>query len=204
MRRAAILAIALVGLVAGMTAGAGLATETRIQLHRIDDPVVQAFATLFFYKRHPHMVNWSFAQRYRSDENWTDVVRRQVYAAEIELSGDGVPQLLLTVDNPNWCQANGCLSAIFRKAKRGYELICEAALPPPEEPGAVILGEIENGYHRLATRSDLIVWNAKQDYKLGRTLLDRPAGRLTRAGLTPWCRAPRCRAGCWWFRSWRR
>lgn len=167
MRRAAFLSIAMIGLASGISAGAASAAETRIQLHRIDDPAVENFATNFFYRRHPHVVNWSFAQRYRSDENWTEVVRRRVYAAEIDLRGDGIPELVLTVDAPDWCQANGCLSAIFRKVRQGYELICEAALPPPEEPGAEILAEIENGYHRLATRSDLIEWNASQDYDSG-------------------------------------
>lgn len=163
MRYAALLSV----LMGGLAIGAAQASEARIELRRIDDPALRDFATRFFLKRHPHVLNWSFAQRYRSDENWAALVRDQVYQAEIGIGADGARALLLTVGNPNWCQANGCLSAIFRNTARGYELICETALPAPPQPGAEILDEIENGYHRLATPSDLIVWNASQDYDSG-------------------------------------
>ncbi len=165
MRRTAILAAALIML----SGGAGQATEPHdtITLKRIEGEPLISFATRFFYKRHPHAVNWSFAKHYRSDENWAEIVRAQVYAAEADLNGDGVAELFLVVDNPNWCEADGCLGAIFRKAARGYELICETTLPGPEMPAATILAEIENGYHHLAMADATILWNARQDYDSG-------------------------------------
>jgi hypothetical protein len=138
-----------------------------VVMQRIAGEPLTSFATRFFYKRHPNAVNWDFAKRYRSTENWAEIVREQVYAAEIDINGDGVPELFLVVDNANWCEANGCLGAIFRRTPKAYELICETALPPPASPPMTILAEIENGYHHLATTDKTILWNERQDYDSG-------------------------------------
>jgi hypothetical protein len=139
-----------------------------IGFRRIDNEPLIAFATRFFYKRHPHAVNWSFARRYRTDENWSAIVHGEVYSSEVDLDDDGTPELVLLVDNTNWCDAGGCLSAIFRHVPKGYELICETALPPPESAAPVtVLAMVEHGYHRLATKDLTVVWNARQDYDSG-------------------------------------
>ena len=135
-----------------------------IQLRRLGDESVIAFATKFFYKRHPNALNWSFKARYRAAENWTKLVREQTYAAEIDI-GDGKPALLLVVESPNWCDTEGCLGTIFKKTATGYMLICEAALPPPEADTthAEILPKVENGYHQIATTNKIIEWNPQPD-----------------------------------------
>lgn len=136
-----------------------------IEVHRIADESLIAFAAKFFYKRHPNAFNWSFKARYRSEENWTQVVREQTYSAEVNLSDQGAPALLLVVDNPNWCNSEGCLGTIFRKTATGYALICEAALPEPKSDAAKaqILPQIENGYRQIATATKIIEWNAQPD-----------------------------------------
>ncbi len=165
MKRIAILMAMTIALAA--TASHAEAPRGTIAFHRIEGEPLTTFAARFFYKRHPHAVNWSFAKRYRADENWTEIVHNQVYAADVDLNDDGTPELILVVDNPNWCQANGCLGAIFRSVPKGYELICETALPPPEQPALTVLPEIENGYHHIATQDQTILWNARQDYDAG-------------------------------------
>jgi hypothetical protein len=137
----------------------------RLQLRRITGEGLIGFATKFFYKRYPTAFNWSFKSRFRSEENWTKVVREQTYFAEVGLGGDNSPVLLLVVDNPNWCDSEGCLATIFRRSATGYTLICEAALPEPESDAteAEILPKIENGYHQIATATRIIQWNAEPD-----------------------------------------
>jgi hypothetical protein len=164
MRRAALAALVLW---AAAFAPVRAADPAAIVLHRIAGDEVTAFATGFFYKRHPHPVNWSFATRYRSTVNWSAVVGQHAYMARADLDGDGTPELILVVDDPDWCEADGCLGDIFRKVPRGYELICETALPQPAAPAATILPEIENGYHQLATPNHIVVWNRRQDYDSG-------------------------------------
>ncbi len=168
MRRTAILAAALIML----SGGAGQATEPHdtITLKRIEGEPLISFATRFFYKRHPHAVNWSFAKHYRSDENWAEIVRAQVYAAEADLNGDGVAELFLVVDNPNWCEADGCLGAIFRKAARGYELICETTCPAPRDAGRDDPGRDRERLSPPAMADATILWNARQGLRFGRVV----------------------------------
>ena len=138
-----------------------------IELARIAGPERVAFLTKFFYKHYPEQVNWSLDSRRRGEENWTRVVRDEAYVAEVDLNDDGVPELIVVIDDPNWCDSAGCLSAIFRKNGNRYDDICQTSLPGPGQPGAEILAEIENGYHRIATPARLIEWNATQENDSG-------------------------------------
>lgn len=162
--RAAVLA----SLAFALTPGLDQAGEASgpVVLHRLTDEATITFATRFLYKHHPQAVNWSFTKRYR-EESWTQIARDQIYAAEPDIGGDS-PVLVLVVDNPNWCEADGCLGDIFRKTPKGYELICEAPLPSPEMPLLSILPAIENGYHDLVTADHTILWNERQDFDSGR------------------------------------
>jgi hypothetical protein len=137
--------------------------QSRVELSRLEDEARIAFAIKFFYKHYPHQVNWSFATRRAAGENWNKIVRDDGYFAEIDLNDDGVPELILVIDNPDWCGSSGCLTAIFRTTPKGYEYICAASMPAADQPGAEILAERENGYHRIATPTRVIEWNAKQE-----------------------------------------
>jgi len=148
----------------------GIAADSprpRIELHPIEGASRIAFATKFFYKHYPQEVNWSFAAQRHAQENWTRVVRDEGYFAQIDLGDDGATVLILVIDDPNWCNPLGCLSAIFRATPKGYEYICGASLPGAGQLGAEILVERENGYHRLATPARIIEWNANQKFDSG-------------------------------------
>ncbi|HEY1723473.1 MAG TPA: hypothetical protein VGG27_19675 [Magnetospirillaceae bacterium] len=165
MIRAAILTLVFVIASVGLSRADDVAGT--IALHRIDDEGIASFAARFFYKRHPHPVNWSFAKRLRSEINWAEIVHDHAYAADAPIGDADRSVLIVVVDNPDWCEANGCLGDIFRKTPKGYELICETALPTPDVAPLSILPTIENGYHDLATADHAILWNERQDFDSG-------------------------------------
>lgn len=161
------LTVTMIALPMAPATNAADAPRPHIELNRLADPERIAFLTKFFYRHYPEEVNWSLGSRRRDVENWTKVVRDEAYVAEIDLNDDGVPELIVVIDDPNWCDSAGCLSAIFRKDGSRYDYICQASLPGPGEPGADILANIENGYHRIATPERLVEWNAAQEFDSG-------------------------------------
>jgi len=164
-----LLAFAVAVMAFGGTARAG-ETAPRLELHRVKDEWMVAFATKFFYKRYPKEVNWSLGARRPAQENWARTVREQTYFAEAALEGSDGHELILVVDSPNWCDELGCLGAIFRRIQGGsdgYEFICSAPFPGASQPGAEILPETENGFHLIRTPTRMIQWYPSQKFDSG-------------------------------------
>ncbi|MGO4222226.1 hypothetical protein AB4Y64_10280 [Lysobacter sp. TAF61] len=47
--------------------------------------------------------------------------------ASADLDGDGIDDLLMLLDDQNWCDAGGCTLLVFRGGADGYKLVGESA-----------------------------------------------------------------------------
>jgi hypothetical protein len=168
LRRFALaIAIAIAEMAVPPPSSADEPTVGQIELHAIGDDPRIGFITKFFYRHFPSVANWSFASQRRSQENWTAIVRHDAFVGDVDLGGPGSPELVVVIDNPNWCYEIGCLGVIFRKAGSGYEFICQAPLPGEDQPKATISGSIDSGYRRILTPTHVIEWNARQEFDTG-------------------------------------
>ena len=141
-----------------------------IAFHAIDDEPFLLFATRFFYGHFPNPPNWSFGSRFSRRANWSTELRAHGHFAAVDLGDNGVHELVVVVDDPDWCEPDGCLGTVFRPAAndeqrlRPYEYICEA---PLVLGGTTILAPKENGYHLMATKANIIHWSAEQEFDAG-------------------------------------
>jgi hypothetical protein len=141
-----------------------------IAFRAIDDEPFLLFATRFFYGHFPHAPNWSFGSRFTNRENWGLELRTHGHFAAVDLADNGVHELVVTVDDPDWCEVDGCLGAVFRPTANGderlrpYEYVCQA---PLVLDGTSILAPKENGYHQMATKANIIHWSPEQEFDSG-------------------------------------
>jgi hypothetical protein len=135
-----------------------------IAFRRIADAGLANFATQFFERRYPRPSNWSFGARFIRRVNWTALVSSETYAASVDLVGTGERDLILLVNDPDWCDDHDCLAPIFRPTVKGYEFICEGALPLS---GARLLAQKENGYRLIGSDTAIVHWEEQQDYDAG-------------------------------------
>ncbi|HEY1141561.1 MAG TPA: hypothetical protein VGE88_15350 [Lysobacter sp.] len=66
--------------------------------------------------------------------------------ATADLDGDGTKDLLMLLDDTNWCQADGCTLLVFHGGKDGYRLVGESvSVQAPVAVGA----RTNRGWHDL-------------------------------------------------------
>ena len=52
--------------------------------------------------------------------------------ASVDLDGDGAEELLMLLDDPNWCSGGGCTLLVFHNQREdGYRLVTQASLAHP-------------------------------------------------------------------------
>ncbi|GAB3730563.1 hypothetical protein GCM10028862_09990 [Luteimonas pelagia] len=51
--------------------------------------------------------------------------------AFVDLDGDGRDDLLMLLEDPNWCGSGGCTLLVFRQAEAGFELVTETSVTHP-------------------------------------------------------------------------
>jgi hypothetical protein len=167
LRRLGLLVVALLLAPPAFAADQVLSTVT---FHPIDDEPFLQFLTRFFNGHFPNAPNWSFGSRFSHRENWTTELRSHGHIAAVDLGDNGVHELVVTVDDPDWCEADGCLAAIFRPSAqrderlRPYEYVCQA---PLVVDGTTVLAQKENDYHLMATKANFIHWSAQQEFDSG-------------------------------------
>jgi len=63
-----------------------------------------------------------------------------------DLDGDGTKELLMLLDDQNWCQAEGCTLLVFHGGKDGYKLVSQSvSVRAPIAVGA----RVNRGWHDL-------------------------------------------------------
>jgi len=66
--------------------------------------------------------------------------------AFVDLDGDGREDLLMLLDDPNWCGSGGCTLLVFRNQPDGFELVTETSVT---RPPIAVSNQRHAGWHDL-------------------------------------------------------
>lgn len=66
--------------------------------------------------------------------------------ARVDLDGDGREELLMLLEDRNWCGSGGCTLLVFRNGERGYRLLSRTGATSPP---IAVSARVHNGWHDL-------------------------------------------------------
>jgi putative lipoprotein len=66
--------------------------------------------------------------------------------AQVDLDGDGRKDLLMLLEDRNWCGSGGCTLLVFHHGERGYDLVTRAS---PVQLPVAISPRVHSGWHDL-------------------------------------------------------
>jgi hypothetical protein len=69
--------------------------------------------------------------------------RREAF---VDLDGDGRDDLLMLLDDPNWCGSGGCTLLVFRNQPDGFALVTETSVT---RPPIAVSNQRHSGWHDL-------------------------------------------------------
>jgi hypothetical protein len=66
--------------------------------------------------------------------------------AFVDLDGDGRDDLLMLLEDPNWCGTGGCTLLVFRQGEAAFELVTETSVT---NPPIAVATQRHSGWHDL-------------------------------------------------------
>lgn len=145
-----------------------------VPFRHLDNREVTAFARKLFDETYRNEIveveAWSKDEEQKSRLRWLlhEGFPFGTLYADIDINDDGVPERFIQFSDPYGCGSVGCLTFIYRRIPKGFELICSTYLADVlMKQGQVveagkILAATEDGYHLIDSGDGITHWDMKR------------------------------------------